>query len=267
MRYKSEIYKNLHDKIKTVVEQYLDGHTIGTKSATNIMTRSEYDEFFGNKSRTPMQAKKEFMKPKNFDSLLDDIKWADFHSFKDGDEYRRFVRKTLIDILDDLVASHSDTAKNERFSDVWTSTNQQLLTASYKGDINKVRELINKNSDIIETTDENLMTPLLYACQEGKYDIAELLLAKGANIEAENYEKATPLLIASRSGHNDIVELLLEKDANVNSKTSSNNTPLTSAMRNGNVVISKKLLERGADISIINSNKKICLDYYSYYHS
>jgi ankyrin repeat protein len=52
-------------------------------------------------------------------------------------------------------------------------------------------------------------TPLHYSVQEGYKDIAELLLAHGAEVNAKNYKESTPLHNAASYGHKDMVELLL----------------------------------------------------------
>jgi len=52
------------------------------------------------------------------------------------------------------------------------------------------------------------MTPLHYAAQRGSKDVAELLLADKAEVNAPNNYGWTPLHFAVYNGHNDVEELL-----------------------------------------------------------
>lgn len=62
----------------------------------------------------------------------------------------------------------------------------------------------------------------------------ELLLDHGADLEEPNDEGYTPLMEASREGHHYVVELLLDRGANVNAKIDDGiETPLTLAASGG----------------------------------
>lgn len=61
-----------------------------------------------------------------------------------------------------------------------------------------------------------------------------LLLDHGADVEEPNDEGYTPLMEASREGHKTVVELLLNRGANVNAKIDDGlETPLTLAASGG----------------------------------
>ena len=47
------------------------------------------------------------------------------------------------------------------------------------------------------------------ACQEGHTSIIELLLQRGAQVEAKTNFGSTPLILASQQGEKSVVELLL----------------------------------------------------------
>ena len=51
-------------------------------------------------------------------------------------------------------------------------------------------------------------TPLHFAAHRGHKDVAELLIFKGANVNAQTTGGFTPLYWASYRGHKDIMELL-----------------------------------------------------------
>ena len=56
----------------------------------------------------------------------------------------------------------------------------------------------------------NGVTPLYAACQNGHVDAVRLLLARGADIEANTAWNDTSLDIAKREGHKAVVALLEE---------------------------------------------------------
>ena len=56
-------------------------------------------------------------------------------------------------------------------------------------------------------------TPLLIACVYGNYEVAELLLQHGANVEAETKSGYQPLHLAAQYGQELIIHLLLKYNA------------------------------------------------------
>jgi ankyrin repeat protein len=60
----------------------------------------------------------------------------------------------------------------------------------------------------------------------GERELAELLIAKGANIDAADRKGKTPLSHAAYSGYKELAELLISKGANVNAIDNKGRTPL-----------------------------------------
>ena len=56
--------------------------------------------------------------------------------------------------------------------------------------------------------------------------MAELLIAKGANIDAVDLKGKTPLSHAAYSGYQELAELLISKGANINAIDNKGRTPL-----------------------------------------
>jgi ankyrin repeat protein len=54
--------------------------------------------------------------------------------------------------------------------------------------------------------------------KEGHTEIVQLLLEKGADVNAKNKYGRTALIYATERGYTEIVQLLLEKGADVNAK-------------------------------------------------
>ena len=76
------------------------------------------------------------------------------------------------------------------------------------------------------TTARRLCTAAAY---EGHKDVAELLLANKADVNARDNTAMTPLHMAAIWGHKDVAELLLANKADVNAKDNNGGTPLGNA--------------------------------------
>ncbi|AEF93295.1 Ankyrin [Desulfotomaculum nigrificans CO-1-SRB] len=70
------------------------------------------------------------------------------------------------------------------------------------------------------------------------------MLAKGANINAQNNIGITPLMFAAGKGHAKVVELLLAHGANVNDRDKDGRTALMHAMGMGYKNVAAILKER-----------------------
>ena len=72
-------------------------------------------------------------------------------------------------------------------------------------------------------------TPLHFALFGGHFEIAELLIASRADVNANTYITGTSLHWAAAERKKEIVELLIEKGADVNAKDQKGKTPLDTA--------------------------------------
>ncbi|KAF7970476.1 hypothetical protein HWV62_23831, partial [Athelia sp. TMB] len=111
--------------------------------------------------------------------------------------------------------------------------------------------LLEKGADINATGGE-YGTALQTASYMGHLEIARLLLEKGAHINATGGEYGTALQTASYMGdlgHLDIARLLLEKGAHINATGGEYGTALQVASHEGHLEIARLLLEKGADIN------------------
>jgi hypothetical protein len=99
-----------------------------------------------------------------------------------------------------------------------------------------------------EVCDSHGQTPLLWAVRGGHEAVVQLLLEKGADIEARDHSGQTALLWAAENGHRAVVQLLLEKGADIEARDHSGQTALLWAAENGHEAVVQLLLEKGADI-------------------
>ena len=71
--------------------------------------------------------------------------------------------------------------------------------------------LLGKDNCKVSSEDNDGMTPLHIACQNGHTKIAELLLDRGAEVDHKNAEGSTPLNLAVNARRKETVRLLLSK--------------------------------------------------------
>jgi ankyrin repeat protein len=92
---------------------------------------------------------------------------------------------------------------------------ERLHRAASDGDLSDVERLVNAGSPL-DLFDDISYTPLHHAVRAEHYKIAQLLLSKGANVNAHDFERAgdSPLAVAARGEYPEMVELLLTHGAN-----------------------------------------------------
>jgi cytohesin len=121
--------------------------------------------------------------------------------------------------------------------------------AAHKGNLEKVKRIIERDPTQIDVQDNLGKTPLYYASSEGHTEIVEYLLAHNADSELGNIANDRPLAKAAQFGHYDTVRVLLEHGATVNCKNESGRTPLhEAALWSGREAINL-LISYGADVN------------------
>ena len=83
---------------------------------------------------------------------------------------------------------------------------QAILAAALDGDSDKVDALLKEDPDGAFKTDEMGATPLHYAAIGGRNDVAELLFAHRAGVDAADRRGVRPLSAAAAYGRKDVAE-------------------------------------------------------------
>jgi hypothetical protein len=106
------------------------------------------------------------------------------------------------------------------------------------------------NIGVNKKLSETGCTLLHYACLHGKVAIAEYLIQKNADVNAQTKFGCTPIHWAAQQGSKEIFQLLIGKGANIRSKTVYGYTALHYAMLRGSHV-SNKQWKAGGDYDFI----------------
>lgn len=127
---------------------------------------------------------------------------------------------------------------------------EDLKQAIRSGDAAKVKALLEKNPGLVNDKDADGRTPLHHALFNGNKEIIDLLVARGADVNAASKRELTPLLIAAYLGHTHAVKLLISKGARVNKIGFNHMTPLLFAVSRGHKEIVELLIAKGASLKV-----------------
>ncbi len=129
---------------------------------------------------------------------------------------------------------------------------QEIFDAVKNNDLNLVKQIIDKESSVLNQKDKTGNTPLHGAAIIGSVPISEFLLSSGADINATNTMQSTPLHTAIENKQDEVAKFLIEKGANLNIKGRGGNTPLHAAAYSNRKEIAELLISGGADLEIRN---------------
>ncbi|MFZ2959136.1 MAG: ankyrin repeat domain-containing protein [Candidatus Ozemobacteraceae bacterium] len=176
-----------------------------------------------------------------------------------------------------------------------------IQAACKSGDINRVKAILRSDPGEVKTrTDYGMipkgfqLTPLHWAARGGFTDIIDLLLERGAEVDARNAVGATPLHLASLRGNasaaarlikagaglaatdstgltplhmaalygsDRTIDLLLSKESPLEALDNEGQTPLHIAVRHGNLAAADRLLHAGASVNRVSKEGAAALHF------
>ncbi|MHC4649094.1 MAG: ankyrin repeat domain-containing protein, partial [Planctomycetota bacterium] len=122
-----------------------------------------------------------------------------------------------------------------------------LHQAARNGRANLVGLLVRYGADINGRKNNFRHPPLCYATTA---EVAETLIANGADVNFRGHRRMTPLHSIGTWGKTEAVEVLVRQGADVNAADVSSRTPLHCAVDQGHIQTAAKLLAMGADINL-----------------
>lgn len=153
---------------------------------------------------------------------------------------------------------------------------QALFESIRTGDAGKVRELVGANANLVNARNPQMQSAVLMSCYQGRKEIRDLLIEKGATLESHEAVAAGnlnrvkqlveadpglatsyspdgfPLLaLAAAFGHEEVARYLHGKGADLNAIATNGTgySALTGAVASGQASIALWLAENGADVN------------------
>jgi ankyrin repeat protein len=138
-----------------------------------------------------------------------------------------------------------------------------VYEAAGTGQTQRLRELIAADPSLVNSHAPDGFTPLGLAIFFGHAETVNALIDAGADVNLASREsmKVSPLASASAAGQLEIARVLIARGANVNARAAGEFTPLHESAASGRMEFAKLLLENGADVNARTADGKTPLDY------
>jgi len=157
----------------------------------------------------------------------------------------------------------------------YTKALKQIHRAARIDDLKWLRALLKKRPELVSARRDDDTTALHQAVMHivvmGQPNrdmgppstikqVAEFLIAKGANVNAKNRGGWTPLHLAAGSWQKDLAELLIVQGADVNAKDNGGWTPLHRAVERRDQEMVELLIAKGAEVNAEDNKGRTPLD-------
>ncbi len=135
-------------------------------------------------------------------------------------------------------------------------------TATVAGNTDLLLKKIDEDPELLEAQSTDGWTPLHLAAFFGRKDTALALIERGAIVDSRstNSMKNTPLHAAAAGRQAELVDLLLEKGADVNAAQHGGWTALHAAAQSGDLAIVQSLIAHQAHVQAKADNQQTPLD-------
>lgn len=129
---------------------------------------------------------------------------------------------------------------------------KSVFDIARNGTLAELKDLMKKNPDVINETNERGFSTLILACYRGNKDVADFLIDHVKDVNYKS-EEGTALAGLSIQYNKDLVEHLLKKNADPNIADGTGTTPLFWAVKAGNKELVELLLQYKADKTMKDS--------------
>ena len=132
------------------------------------------------------------------------------------------------------------------------------------GDTETVTRMLKSDPALVNMPDEDdqyASMPIHFAAIGGNVEIARMLLAAGADIEAGDSDESTPLHVAALNRRPEMVAFLIEREADVNRRDRNQGYALSFASSGGDTAVVRTILDAGADLNFTSEQGVTLLHY------
>ena len=134
----------------------------------------------------------------------------------------------------------------------WKSLGETALMYAAWADARETADLLLDRGAAVEARDVHGWTPLYYAASGNARRAVELLLDRGAEVDSRENDGGTPLHRAAWKNAREAAQLLLDHGAEVDSRDHGYSTPLHVAASNNAREVAQLLLDHGAHIDEVS---------------
>ena len=135
-----------------------------------------------------------------------------------------------------------DTVKIKLDQEYWN-----LHRVSVENRVDIAHVLIARGADVDARSPYD-RTPLHYAARNDSLDMARLLIKLGADVDARTEYGETPLHHAAGKNSLGVTRLLIDHGAQIDARLNWDRTPLHNAARNNSLSVARLLLDHGAEV-------------------
>ncbi|KAM8856304.1 protein TANC1-like isoform 2-T3 [Spinachia spinachia] len=162
-----------------------------------------------------------------------------------------------------LALTNEHAVQIDSHDTLWGET--ALTAAAGRGKTEVCTFLLEQAAAVVQQVNRRGVSPLFCAVRQGHWQIAEMLLEHGADINISDKQGRTLLMVAACEGHLSTVEFLLSKGASLTSMDKEGLTPLSWACLKGHKNVVQFLVEKGAVIDHTDKNGRTPLDLAAFY--